>query len=132
MKVTITRPLTRITASTEDLAADYKSRGMDQQRAWSEYLRDRALSPGIDAMDFYEIFQTVAPRRLRGEAVEVDFAATHIIDFGDGTPTVPVMVTYPDGPEGPARFVSANGATGGNPPGQPLPVYFRPLDTVVS
>lgn len=127
MKVTVVRPIERINASPEDLAADYKARGMSSQRAWSEYVRDRALNPGMDAKDFYRIYNAVAPAHLRGETVTIDFAATHVIDFQDGTPTVPVMVTYPEGPDGIARFVSANGATGGNPPGQPLPHYFRPL-----
>jgi hypothetical protein len=42
-----------------DLAAEYKSRGIDRQRAWSQFVIDRGLNPGIDAKEFYRIYDSL-------------------------------------------------------------------------
>jgi hypothetical protein len=54
------QPVNRLTADAADLAADYKSRGMSRQRAWSQFVIDRGLRPGMDAKDFYAVYDRVS------------------------------------------------------------------------
>ena len=41
-----------------DLASDYKARGMDRYRAWGQLVIDKQLNPGMDAKDFYKIYDS--------------------------------------------------------------------------
>ena len=63
--------------SVHDLAADYKYRGYDRYRAWDQFIFDRYLNPGIDANDFYEVFDTVKPRPLINLKFPADFRPNH-------------------------------------------------------
>ena len=38
-----------------------KRQGMDKQMAWSRWVRETGLKPGMDAKDFYLIFETTFP-----------------------------------------------------------------------
>jgi len=52
----------RLEAKPSELAADYRSRGMDRQRAWSEFVKDKGLKPGIDAKEFYRIYDSASSK----------------------------------------------------------------------
>jgi len=58
-------PTDRRKASVYKLAADYKARGMERTRAWSEFVKDRSLQPEIDAKEFYKYYDVVDPKPLK-------------------------------------------------------------------
>ena len=63
----VEKPVERLTANAADLAADYKARGMDSRRAWSQFVIDRALKPEMDAKDFYKIYEKASPKILEAK-----------------------------------------------------------------
>ena len=62
-------PVVRFNANPADLAADYKARGIKRQEAWSRFVQDKNLSPGMDAADFYKIYDSVSPDLLKPKSV---------------------------------------------------------------
>jgi hypothetical protein len=50
-----------------EIIADIKLKTLDQYKAWGLFVVAKQLNPGMDAKDFYKIFQTVTPKSLRGE-----------------------------------------------------------------
>ena len=44
----------------ERLVSEYKAQGIPRSSAWSRFVIDRSLSPGIDAKDFYAVWDGVA------------------------------------------------------------------------
>ncbi|QLE46339.1 hypothetical protein FD723_39710 (plasmid) [Nostoc sp. C052] len=66
--------------SDSELAGDYKARGIDRQSSYSQFVKDRNLNPGIDAKDFFEIYdQAIAKlinRYIVNEKIE---GMTHIL-----------------------------------------------------
>jgi hypothetical protein len=112
--VTIRGQVNRYTASHADLAADYKARGMERHRAWDQLIIDRGLQPGINAKEFYAIFDNVTACALVGRAESVGFEATHRDTmFGD------IGVSIRVDAQGVYRMVWANGMTGSQPPFMP-------------
>lgn len=81
----MTKCIDRRIASIEDLAADYKARGMDRFRAWSQFVIDRGLRPGIDAKAFYSIYDQVGPCLLEQHSRGVLTTPTHILTDTSGT-----------------------------------------------
>jgi len=55
----------RLTANAADLAADYKAKGIERQATYSQFVKDRALKPEMDAKDFYEIYDSVSPKLFK-------------------------------------------------------------------
>lgn len=51
--------------SVESLVSEYKMRGIDRGSAWSRFVIDRSLSPGMDARDFYAIWDGKQPAGKR-------------------------------------------------------------------
>jgi len=100
----------RLTVDPEDLAADYKARGLERTRAWGEFVKDRALQPEMDAKQFYAIFDQVSPARLPGPSYETaaDFQATHLDTLTD----TKVQITPTDFGH---KLVWEGGMTGSNP-----------------
>ena len=119
-KVTVTPSVVRGTASAADLAADYKARGIDRQEAWSRFVQDKNLKPGMDAKEFYSIYDRVVPQELAGIPQIVDFQPTHFDEFKNAL----VAVTES---EYQWRLLWPDGATGGYPKNQPLPNRFSPI-----
>ncbi len=79
--VTVKTRVDRLTASVYDLIADYKYQGLDNKTAWSKFIIDRDLKPGMDAIDFYNIWKTVAPKALTSHSDQVKFNPTHYDEF---------------------------------------------------
>ncbi len=52
----------RLNANAADLAADYKARGIETNAAYSQFVRDRALKPEMDAKEFINIYNSVTPK----------------------------------------------------------------------
>jgi hypothetical protein len=50
--------------SALDLAADYKARGIEKSSSYSLFVRDRHLTPELDAKDFFKLFEKAEPRLL--------------------------------------------------------------------
>jgi hypothetical protein len=98
----------------EQLAADYKARGVDRQAAYSKFIQDMALSPGMDAKEFFKIFDKVTPKQLKRtvgvEAVE----PTHIIRYKDKRFT-PKKVQITSETDAVVKWVSDIGQTGSDP-----------------
>ena len=63
--------------SVHDLAADYKYRGYDRYRAWDQLIIDRSLNPGIDAKDFYKIFDSTDAYPINESGPKSDLHWTH-------------------------------------------------------
>jgi len=63
--------------SVHDLAADYKYRGYDRYRAWDQLIIDRGLVPGIDAKDFYKIFDATDAYPINETGPKSDLQWTH-------------------------------------------------------
>jgi len=59
---TVSQP--RLTANAADLAADYKARGIERQASYSQFVKDRALKPEMDAKEFFKIYDRVTPEVL--------------------------------------------------------------------
>lgn len=70
--------------SAAALAADYKARGIERSRAWSQFVIDRALNPGIDAKDFYAYYDSVVPKLLvdEVETAKVPYVDPEFADYG--------------------------------------------------
>ena len=97
----------------EDLAADYKYRGLKPFLAWDQLIIDRNLCPGINAKDFYNIFERViAYPLLKNESFE-DFKPTHMDTMLNHKCE---MITKEDGV---INVRWDNGHTGGYPPCYP-------------
>jgi hypothetical protein len=47
------------------LAANYFYSGIDQSKAWSQFVIDRSLRPEIDAKQFYKIFHEIENEALK-------------------------------------------------------------------
>lgn len=66
--------------SNSELAGDYKARGIDRQSSYSQFVKDRNLNPGIDAKDFFAIYDLaiakLISRHIVNEKVE---GMTHIL-----------------------------------------------------
>ena len=67
--------------SVQALAADYKYRGLNRHRAWDQLVIDCGLVPGIDAKDFYKIFDAVEPSPLIKDEPPSDFKPTHFDNY---------------------------------------------------
>jgi len=52
----------RLTANAADLAADYKAKDIERQATYSQFVKDRALKPEMNAKEFYAIYDSVAPK----------------------------------------------------------------------
>jgi hypothetical protein len=76
-------PVNRKMASPLALAKDYKARGLSRSRAWSEFVKDRSLSPGMDAKDFYRYYDMADAELLRGEEIEAERAPYIDPEFAD-------------------------------------------------
>lgn len=81
----------------------------DRNALYTRFVQERNLKPGIDAKEFYEIYDMVGSN-LHVEDREVEFKATHR-DKNTGTL---VMVWLDD--EGIYRLVTDYGSTGSCPP----------------
>jgi hypothetical protein len=57
-------PKNRMTADVFELVDDYKARSYDKFRAWDEFIKDRNLSPEMDAKEFYKIYDKALPKRF--------------------------------------------------------------------
>lgn len=112
--VTINLHISRLSASTEELAADYKARGMDRREGFNQLIKDRNLQPGVDAKDFFAVYDSVQPCLLVSTAV-VGFEPTHF----DTLKKVSCQITKDE--RGVFRMVWADGSTGSNPPVSPPP-----------
>ena len=100
--------------SIADMAADYKSRGMDKFRAWDQYIIDMWLKPEINAGEFYDIFNTVTAKSLAPVYERPEgFDATHY----DKLLQKDCMITL--GRDGVWSIVWENGHTGTYPPCNP-------------
>ena len=102
----------RTTASTADLAADYKARGMSRQRAWSQFVIDKSLRPGIDAKEFYKVFDSVPLKLFKEVDVQGDVKATHILKE---TYTPERRVQILNETEGYVEWVDEHGTVGSTP-----------------
>lgn len=111
--VTIKQSVNRYTASHADLAADYKARGMKRHQAWDQLIIDRGLVPGIDAKEFYALFDSVTACVLVGKVERIGFDATH----RDTMFGIDVAIRVDE--SGVYRMVWANGMTGSQPPFMP-------------
>lgn len=116
------RPVNRHTAPLARLLADYKARGLDDQGAWRELIKDRGLSPEIDFKALRDAYASARAQRLAEEDIEeeVPWEATHF----DTVTEKYVMVTQKE--NGGWRTIWANGYHGGDPPG-PLSERYRPI-----
>lgn len=97
--------------SAYDLAADFKSRGLDKYVAWDQFIIARGLKPEINAKDFYDIFASVSPKPLNDYRLPVDYKPTHRDTLIDMECQITVDTV------GVQHIVWANGHTGSNPPG---------------
>jgi hypothetical protein len=119
--VTITAQPRRHGASARDLAADYKSRGIERTMAWNEFIKDRGLKPEMDAKEFYALYDRVSASPLGRDSETVDFKPTHTY-----LPTGKrVMVTKDE--SGINRLVFEDGGSGSEPPGALDASRFRPI-----
>lgn len=56
----IKKPILRHEADIHTLVDDYKHRGLDQHKAWDEYIKDKRLSPEVDKKEFVKIYENAA------------------------------------------------------------------------
>ena len=99
--------------SVHDLAADYKYRGYDRYRAWDQLIIDRDLNPGIDAKDFYKIFDSTDAYPINESGPKSDLHWTH---FDNLYGCRCEMITRDDGV---IEIKWENGHYGGYPPCNP-------------
>lgn len=112
MRILVTKHENRMSASTEDLIADYKARGLTAKEAWDRFIIDRALKPEIGAKECHRLFAIVPPKRL-DSVIEIDFVATHFDMLSNRF----CQITTDSGDM--FHLVWDNGATGSNPPSLP-------------
>lgn len=104
--------VSRLEASVSDLVADYKSRGMDRQGAWNQFVKDRALKPEVDAKVVMAAFDMAVACPL-DSVVELEFHPTH----DDVMLGMACSITQAE--NGVYHIVWADGSTGSNPPSWP-------------
>ena len=120
--VTIRSTVDRRALNVADLAADYKARGMEHHRAWDQLIIDRGLVPGIDAKEFYKIFDSVTPHLYQSEALTVAFQPTHFDTLLD------LRVAIRQDDRDIYHLLWESGARGTNPPILPPdPQRFVPI-----
>ncbi|QNB46822.1 hypothetical protein BR63_11175 [Thermanaerosceptrum fracticalcis] len=118
----------RLTASAEDLAADYKAKGYSAQTAYGQFVKDRALKPEMDAKEFSKIFNSVSPKLLRGETVTTkasEFSMVLKETFSDKPKRVKVVKKD----ENSIQWIADNGMTGSTP--KNYVEYLKPVDEVI-
>lgn len=126
-RVFVKRYSNRLTASVENLAADYKHKGYERHYAWDRFIIERGLIPGIDAKQFYAIFDRVSPYPLDG-VESVAFSPTHMDYLLPDRPIAVQMTTLENGV---TEVVWANGSTGSYPPCfPPDPARFVKIEEV--
>lgn len=74
--VKIKKPVDTRAMAASALAAHYKATGMNKQRAWSQFIADRALRPEINAKDFFKLYTDAIPVEINTD-VDVEFTPTH-------------------------------------------------------
>lgn len=94
-----------------DLAADFKSRGLDKYVAWDQFIIARGLKPELDAKDFYALFASVSPKPLNNFRLPVGYNPTHRDTLID----LECQITIDE--MGVQHIVWSDGHTGSNPPG---------------
>lgn len=109
MKINIIKHISRLTATAEQLASEYKHKGMERHLAWDQFVKDRNLKPEMPAKAFYNLFDVAYPSPL-DQLVEVDFEATHMDHIAD--PAVPVQIIRVSGGY---NMLWVNGMHGFNP-----------------
>ena len=77
--VVVGRKKSRNTADASDLAADYKARGIERNASYSQFVKDRNLNPGMNASEFYKVFDRATPARFEESTGgdRVKFSPTH-------------------------------------------------------
>lgn len=79
-----------------ELIQRIKSYGVDRSKGWSLFVTARSLRPGIDAKDFYQIFDSVGPN-AHTKQTTVDFDPTHKDENGTEIMVIsrsPTVVKY--------------------------------------
>jgi len=95
--------------SDRELVQRIKSYRVDKTRGWGLFVKARNLRPGIDAKEFYKIFDSVNPDPHH-TIVSVKFEPTHI---SKDTPGLSIMVTSRTPHL--VRHIMSYGGTGGTP-----------------
>lgn len=99
--------------SAADMAADYKARGMDKYRAWDQFIIDKQLKPGMNAKDFYSIYESVTPKLFKDIEIKGEIKPTHILkEKGIDTPKEVQILENTDDY---VKWVTKNGMTGSTP-----------------
>lgn len=107
-----------------ELAGDYKFRGIERQAAYSAFIRDRNLKPGIDAKEFFAIYDSAIAlpikRYLSNEKVE---GMTHILveSYSDIPKNIKLLEEY----ETHIRWITDFGMTGSTPK-----IYISSLEPI--
>lgn len=75
-KLKIRKNPNRLSATAEELIADYKFRRFDKHKSWDEYIKDKSLMPEINAKEFFKLYELTLPKEFVLVS-EIEFSATH-------------------------------------------------------
>jgi len=53
--------MTKLEKEAVQFCKKVKAQGMEREMAWSQWVKFKGLVPGMDAKEFYEIFDTTFP-----------------------------------------------------------------------
>jgi hypothetical protein len=79
--------------NAHDVAAHFKALGIGRQESWSRWVQWTQLRPGMNAKDWYKIYDSVSPMLMQMAARPSMGEPTHRITYHYGSPTKVVRVT---------------------------------------
>jgi len=99
--------------NAHDVAAHFKAFGIGRQESWSRWVQWTQLRPGMDAKDWYKIYDSVSPRQMPMAARPSMGEPTHRITYHYGRLSKVVRVTQKA--ETFVAWVDEDGYTGNDP-----------------
>ena len=94
-----------------EVASEFKARGIGRQESWSRWVQATSLRPGMDAKDWYAIYDSVAATLPSVRTVNI--TATHYDTL------IKCSVEIREDAHGVFLMRWADGHTGSNPPSLP-------------
>uniref|UniRef100_A0A6M3KU68 Large polyvalent protein associated domain-containing protein n=4 Tax=viral metagenome TaxID=1070528 RepID=A0A6M3KU68_9ZZZZ len=84
-----------------DFAAELKGQGVGRQESWSRWIQRTSLNPGMDAKDWYKIYDSVTPTAIRPPLAPVSKATKPLIPEAPMVEAIKPPIVPPKGPQGP-------------------------------